>query len=108
MKRSAMVLAAGIIALALVACAPAPPPAPGGGLLSTSRLGPACPVETFLAKVHFLAAPPAFSLPGSGYESGPPIDNTPVGDGIRRSLAAAFSAAPPFFKAQLCDLSGIY
>jgi hypothetical protein len=111
MKCSELVLTAGIIALALFSCAPPSPPAPAGGLPSTARLGPVCPVETFLAKVHFLKLmSPSFStsLPGSTYQNEPPIDNTRVSPTIIQDLANAFNLAPPFFKSQLCDLTGIY
>jgi hypothetical protein len=107
-KISTLILTAGTLAVGFFACVPPPSPEAGGGLLPASRVTAACPVETFLSKVHYLAVSPPFMLPGSGYQSAPPIDPTPVSANITRDLAAAFSAAPPFFRGQLCDLAGIY
>jgi hypothetical protein len=46
--------------------------------------------------------------PKEPYDQGPEVDAAPVNPEIQSDLAAAFQAAPPFFKAQLCDLHGIY
>jgi len=107
-KPHTLVLATGIIALTLSACVPPPPPQPAGGLLPISRSTAVCPVETFLGKVHFLDTSSSFSLPGSGYESPPPINFTPVPASIKQDLTGAFNAAPDFFKGQLCGLAGVF
>ena len=107
-KPKKLALTVGIITLTLFACVPPPPPQPAGGLLPISRATAVCPVETFIAKVHFLDTSTSYSLPGSGYQNPPPIDSTPVPGSITQDLASAFNAAPDFFKAQLCGLSGLY
>jgi len=108
MKPHTLALTVGIIALTLFACVPPPPPQPAGGLLPISRATAVCPVEKFIGKVHFLDTSSSYSLPLSGYQNPPPIDSTQVPGGITQDLASAFNAAPDFFKAQLCGLSGVY
>jgi hypothetical protein len=113
MKPSALILTAGIVASGLSACVSPPPPQAASLLPPTSRPMAVCGVNTFLSKVHFMATP--FHLPDSGFQSAPPIDNTPLDStpitaGIRDDLVNAFTIAPDFFRNQLCNpnLTGIY
>jgi hypothetical protein len=46
--------------------------------------------------------------PKEPYAQSPEADPAPANPDIQRDLAAAFQAAPPVFKAQLCNLHGIY
>jgi hypothetical protein len=46
--------------------------------------------------------------PKEPYDKPPEAGTAPVNPDIQSDLAAAFQAAPPFFKAQLCNLHGIY
>jgi hypothetical protein len=46
--------------------------------------------------------------PKEPFDQRPPVDPAPVNPDIQSDLAAAFQAAPPFFKAQLCNLHGVY
>jgi hypothetical protein len=111
MKGAALILAIGVLGLALFACAPTTPPQAESSLLLASRPAAVCPLTTFLSKVHYLADTiPPFHLPTSGFQSAPPIDNTSIDNtpSTRDDLIRAFNIAPDFFKNQLCNLSGIY
>lgn len=112
MKVNALMLTIGSVAslLALFACVPATQPQLQGLAAARSPVAAACTPAVFLSKVHYLAqTSPPFSLPQSGFQNAPPVDNTRNVDGaVASDLTDAFNAAPQFFKNQLCNLSGIY
>jgi hypothetical protein len=93
-KAVALVIIAGFIALAEFACVPPPSAEP--------RIGQAC--QNGALNVHFLVEP---FIPGD-YSKDPQIDPAPVDSDILADLTAAFNAAPPFFKDQLCSLNAIF
>jgi hypothetical protein len=98
MKPSPLIFAACIIALTLFGCPPPP---------TALRLAgaPVCDASGNLNPVPFLAQP---FTPGEPYDQSPQPDLAPINGDIQSDLTAAFNAAPPFFKAQLCGLKGIY
>jgi len=85
----------GFVALVGFACAPTPPPPPMAQVCADGVLNP----------VPFLKVP---FYPKEPFDQRPEADSAPVNPDIQSDLAAAFQAAPPFFKAQLCNLHGIY
>jgi len=89
----------GFLALAGAGCVPPEQPA-----LTARAIAPVC-TNGVLNPVPFMKA--GF-YPQQPYNQGPEIDPTPVNPAIESDLAAAFRAAPPFFKASLCGLRGIY
>jgi hypothetical protein len=86
----------GFVALVGFACAPTPPPPP--------PMAQVC-ADGVLNPVPFLKVP---FYPKEPFDQRPEADSAPVNPDIQSDLAAAFQAAPPFFKAQLCNLHGIY
>jgi hypothetical protein len=93
-KPIVLIIIAGFIALAGFACAPPPS--------AELRVGQAC--QNGVLNVHFLTEP---FIPGD-YRQDPQVDPTAVDPNILADLTAAFNAAPPFFKDQLCSLNGIF
>jgi len=91
-KLIALLSILGVVTLVGFACVPPPPP-------------PQVCTNGVLNPVPFLKA--GF-YPMEPYDQSPEIDPTSVNPAIQSDLAAAFQAAPPFFKAQLCGLRGIY
>jgi hypothetical protein len=96
-KLIALISIIGFVALVGFACAPPPPPPP-------PPMAQVC-TDGVLNPVPFLKIP--FN-PGEPYDKPPEADSAPINPDIQSDLAAAFQAAPPFFKAQLCSLHGIY
>ncbi|MFL5268059.1 MAG: hypothetical protein ACJ8AH_15950 [Stellaceae bacterium] len=96
-KPIALIGVIGFLALFGYACAPTP----RGSALKVEQV---CN-DGVLAPVPFLKVP---FYPMEPYEQDPEADPVPVNLDIQADLAAAFQAAPPFFKAQLCNLRGIY
>lgn len=94
MKPIALILMIGLVALIGFACVPPPPP-PIAQVCTDGALNP----------VPFLKVP---FYPEEPFTQPPEADTATVNPDIQSDLAAAFQAAPPFFKAQLCNLHGIY
>ena len=88
----------GLVALVGFACVP--PSSPSG-----APPPPQVCTNGVLNPVPFLKLPfdPTYS-----YYKPPEADTVPVNPDIQSDLAAAFQAAPPFFKVRLCSLHGIY
>jgi len=87
----------GLVALVGFACVqPSPPPPPPMAQVCTNGV---------LNPVPFLKVP---FIPSEPFQESPEADPAPVNLDIQSDLAAAFQAAPPFFKTQLCSLHGIY
>ena len=95
MKAIAFVMIAGFVALAGYGCVPPPS--------AELRPGQAC--QNGVLNVHFLAEP---FMVGPPYLQDPKVDPTAVDPNILADMNAAFNAAPPFFKDQLCSLNGIF
>ena len=89
MIRSALLL---IIAVACFSCAPSPPPPPSGPTLACA-----------IANVGTL---PASFDPTSA--NGTPVSAGAAPPNIQADILAAYNTAPPFFKDQLCRLTGIF
>jgi hypothetical protein len=86
----------GLVALIGFACVPPSPPTPPMAQVCDNGV---------LNPVPFLKAP---FYPQEPYNQVPEADSAPINPDIQSDLTAAFQAAPPFFKAQLCNLRGIY
>ena len=95
MKPVSLIMMAAFVALAGFGCVPPPP--------AELRVGQAC--QNGVLNVHFLAEP---FTPGPPYAHDPQVDPAAVDPNILADLTAAFNAAPPFFKDQLCSLNGIF
>jgi hypothetical protein len=93
-KPVALIMMAGFIALAGFACVPPQP--------AELKVGQAC--QNGVLNVRFLAEP---FTPGD-YRQDPQVDPTAVDPNILADMTAAFNAAPPSFKDQLCSLNGIF
>src|SRR5215510_4443848 len=101
MKIGVLILMAGLATVILSSCAPLP--------RRTQLLAPVCSSTDgtlTLNPVSFLV--PGYS-PQPPYNTSPTIDTThsPNSD-IQSDLTAAFKAAPPSFKQQLCSLDAVY
>ncbi len=96
MLRSTFLLAASIIVATCFACAsPAPqPPAPAPSVTL------AC---STIANVRMLS--PSFD---PTLANGTPVSTGPAPANIQADLITAYNTAPPFFKNQLCNLTGIF
>jgi hypothetical protein len=94
-KTIALIMIAGFIALVGFSCVPPPS--------SELKIGQAC--QNGALNVHFLAEP---FTPGYPYTHDPQVDPTAVDPNILADLTAAFNAAPPFFKDQLCSLNAVF
>ena len=96
-KPIALISIVGFVALVGFACVPPspPPPPPMAQVCNDGVLNP----------VPFLKVP---FYPMEPYNQNPEADSARINPDIQSDLAAAFEAAPPFFKAQLCNLHGIY
>lgn len=106
MIRSALLLCAGVIFVASVACAPAsspppPPPVAPHGLANCDVNKP----NNFPLAVTMLA--PGF-VPGNLQAPAPPNPPLALTPQMQTDLIAAFTAAPPIFRKALCKLDGIY
>jgi hypothetical protein len=86
----------GVVALVGFSCAPFPPPPPPVAQVCSDGV---------LNSVPFLKVP---FYPQEPFTQPPEADTAPVNPDIQSDLAAAFQAAPPFFRAQLCNLHGVY
>jgi len=95
MKAVALITIVAFVALAGFGCVPARFPEPG--------IAQAC--HNGVLNVHFLTEP---FTPGYPYTQDPQVDPAPVDPNILADLTAAFNAAPPFFKDQLCSLNAIF
>jgi len=96
-KPIALILTISLIALIGFGCAPPPPPQ---ALRATAAVCDGGVLNT----VPFLKVPfePSYKMrPEPDYDA-------PTNPEIQADLTAAFQAAPPFFRAQLCGLQGIY
>jgi hypothetical protein len=96
MKLLAPILAASIGAFVLFSCAPFPPPpaaVPSACNAAGSALNP-------VAFVRYGFAPQSNTTPQ--------LDSAPVQPDIQSDLNAAFAAASPGFRQQLCGLNGIF
>ena len=107
-KTILLILVGGFIALMGFACAPPQPTPPP----PTPLAAQVCDSNGALNPVPFLAEP---FTPGPPYAHDPQPDSTPLSPeiqaivaDIQSDLRAAFNAAPPSFKAQLCGLNGIF
>jgi hypothetical protein len=96
-KPIALISIIGFVVLVGFACAPPPPPPP-------PPMAQVC-TDRVLNPVPFLKIP---FYPKEPFDQRPEADSAPINPDIQSDLAAAFQAAPPFFKAQLCSLHGIY
>jgi hypothetical protein len=113
MIRSALLLCAGIIAATCFACAPLPPPAPPPAAVEMAKVSttatpqPTCDADFFLSKVQVYMAK---FTPGPGAYLPPsiPLLGSPGGPQKAVDLTAAFNAAPPNFRQQLCNLDMVY
>jgi hypothetical protein len=95
-KTITLIAIIGLVALVGFACVPPPgAPPPMAQVCNNGVLNP----------VPFVKVP---FYPKEPFDQGPEADSAPVNPDIQSDLAAAFQAAPPFFKAQLCNLHGIY
>jgi hypothetical protein len=101
-KPIALISIIGFVALACFACAPPSPSGPPRSMAQVCNNGVINPVP-FL-KVPFDPTYPE----NSNYDKPPEADPAPVNPDVQSDLSAAFQAAPPFFKAQLCSLQGIF
>jgi len=95
MKAVVLIIFVGCVALLGSACVPPP---------AELRMGQAC--QNGALNVHFLAEP--FTPDPPNYRQDPQIDPTPIDPNILADLNAAFNAAPPFFKDQLCSLNAVF
>ena len=111
MKPFVLIATASVVALTLSACPPLPPPSPPPPSpppppLSPTQVSQVCDVtKTILNQVPFMKA--GFE-PEEPYYRGPDVDPSPINQDIQADLTAAFNLAPATFRAQLCDLQGIY
>jgi hypothetical protein len=96
LKSIALISIIGFIALVGFACVPPPPPPPPMAQVCDNGV---------LNPVPFLKVP---FYPMEPFDQRPEADPAPVNPDIQSDLTAAFQAAPPFFKAQLCNLHGVY
>jgi len=104
MKLAALMFS--VVGLTIMGVACAPPPPQGGGVgLPVQPVSTVCPTAEFLSKVHYLKIP--FS-PAPPYNISPQSDPAPINVVIRQDLTDAFTAAPDFFKNQLCGLDAIF
>jgi hypothetical protein len=103
MKRFAISLA-GLLCLALSACAPPSkvPPAPTGPTTVVLK-SVNCSDGDLLNHVHYTNF-----TPGPPFRSIPTPDTQQVNPDIQLDLAAAFNANPTFSKNELCPLDGIF
>jgi hypothetical protein len=116
MNRGVFILCAGVLAFAVYGCVPPPPPAPpppGGTLLSASSVTAfdatafdACMNNFAANKVRLISFDPTTQL--GDPPSGDPIGDTPAGNAMAADLKAAFAIAPGSFRAQLCQLTGVF
>jgi hypothetical protein len=93
-------LLAGVLCLALWACAEIAPPPISTTTLTSVSCGPG---DDLLSHVHYTVFTP---IPNT--ENVPTADPTPISQDVQRDLAAAFEANPSFAKNVLCGLTGIY
>lgn len=101
MRRSALILCIGIVAMVCFACVPPPPPPP-----PTLPPSFSCDAQPFLAKVSVLNLP--FDVKGPNRSV--PTSNRPVdpNSNIYSDLGKAYCIAPPEIKQDLLSLDGIY
>ncbi len=95
MKPVALIMMAGFIALVGFGCVP-----PHSAELRSGR-----PARTAFSTCTFWRSP---LLRAPSTDRDPQVDPTAVDPNILADLTAAFNAAPPFFKDQLCSLNGIF
>lgn len=116
MRPCAKAVITGMLGLALAACVAPPPPsspalAQAQGFKGRTQIAAICNTRSFLSKVAYLDTSTGFRLPDSGFGRTPPFldpNSMPVAQIVLDDLGAAFDEAPPFFKAKLCDLDGVY
>lgn len=121
MIRSALILAAGLLAAACFACAPPPPPPPpppapvaAMNVMPGRSSGRAldCVGKPFAENVLLLDNStfhgPAAVSPNYTPPSGTLLTNSDRDKVIKSDLQKAYDIAPPFFQTQLCQLDGIF
>jgi hypothetical protein len=96
LKPIALISVIGLIALVGFACVPSSQPPPQMAQVCNNGV---------LNPVPFLKVP---FIPSEPFQQNPEADPAPVNPDVQSDLTAAFEAAPPFFKAQLCNLHGVY
>src|SRR5690349_3505844 len=113
MIRSALLLSAAFLAAACFACAPPPPvaglpPPPPQKAMSCT----ASDLSSFVPSVSILDTTNAYDPndpdPNKAYGTPPSVANASPTGNIAADLAAAFAAAPDFFRRHLCSLDGVY
>src|SRR5215216_7644213 len=102
MIRSALLLCAGLLAAACLACVPEAPPQP---LVAKTWPIASCDTASFVNAVQTLKIP--FDPRGlRGIPQGDPSIAVP--DNIKIDLGGAFDMAPQFFRDKLCGLNGVF
>jgi hypothetical protein len=95
-KPIALIAIIGFVAVVGFACVPSSPPTPP--MAQVCNDGALNPVPFLKVPFH----------PREPYDQIPEADPAPINPDIQSDLTAAFQAAPPFFKTQLCNLHGIF